>query len=91
MRIGTFGGGLLVGTLALSLSAAPASAEMFTCHDKPGQVLYSYKGTPSDYRGRNYSRRRTTDDYAAHTRYYRADSSHASYYGSRRSWDEPSR
>lgn len=90
MRIGTVGCGLLAATLALGLSAAPAAAEMFTCHDQPGQVLYSYSGTPSDYRSRNYSRRRSTNDYAAQTRRYRAGSSHATY-GSRRASDEPSR
>ena len=91
MGIGRAGCGLLAGTLALGLSAAPAAAEMFTCHDRPGQVLYSYNGSPGDYHGRNYSRRRSTDDYAAHTRYYRAGSSRASYYRPRHSWDEPSR
>ena len=94
MRIDRAGYGLLAGSLALALSAAPAAAELFTCHDRPGQVLYSYSGTPSDYHGRqnySYSRRRYTEDYAAHTRYYRAGSSHASFYRSRRSWDEPSR
>jgi len=91
MGIGTVGYGLLAGALALGLSAAPAAAEMFTCHDQPGQVLYSYNGTPSDYRSRNYSRRRSTDDYAAQTRRYRAGSSRASYYRSQRASDEPSR
>jgi len=92
MRIGTAGYGLLAASLALALSAAPAAAEMFTCHDRPGQVLYSYNGTPSDYHGRNYSSRwRQTDGYSARTRYYRAGSSHTAYYGSRRLWDEPSR
>jgi hypothetical protein len=91
MRIGRAGYGLLAAILALGLSVAPAAAEMFTCHDKPGQVLYSYSGTPSEYRGRNYSRWRQSDGYSARTRYYRAGSSHAAYYGSRRSWNEPSR
>jgi len=91
MRIGRAGYGLLAGSLALGIGAGPASAELFTCHDKPGQVLYSYSGTPGGYHGRNYSRWRSTDDYAAHSRYYRAGSSHATYERSRRSWDEPSR
>jgi hypothetical protein len=89
------GFGLLAAISALTLGAvAPASAEMFTCHDKPGQVLYSYSGTPDSYRSRrNYSRAgdssyASTTDYAAHTRYYRAGSSRATYYRSQRYWNQ---
>ena len=47
MRIYRAGFGLLAGILVLSFgSAAPASAEFFGCHDKPGQVLAVYGGTP---------------------------------------------
>ena len=78
--------GVLAGVAALSLAAmAPASAEFFSCHDKPGQLLYSYNGTPDGFRSHsNYSRARSSraygsTDYAAHTRYYRAGSSPATY------------
>lgn len=83
--------GLLVVTLALGLGAAPAAAEMFTCHDKPGQLLYSYNGTAGDYRGRNhssYSRSRYSDDQSARTRYYRAGAAHATYFRSRHYWND---
>jgi DNA topoisomerase IB len=91
MRIDT-GFALLAGVLALTLGAvAPASAEFFGCHDKPGQLLYSYSGTPRSYHSHHsYSRDSayrssgTTDDYAAHTRYYRAGSSRATNYRSQR-------
>ena len=78
---------LLAGIAALSLAAvAPASAEFFSCHDKPGQLLYSYNGTPDSYRSRhNYSptsssyRAYGSTDYAAPTHNYRAGSSGATY------------
>ena len=34
-----------IGALGI-VSAAPASAEFFGCNDRPGQLLYSYNGTP---------------------------------------------
>lgn len=87
MRIRTIGFGLL--TLALSLSAvAPASAEFFGCNDQRGKLLYSYKGTPSAYDSRSYSRRATSDFATPSRRHYQA---HATYYSSRRSWDDRSR
>ncbi len=62
---------LVLGVPALALSAAPAWAEMFTCHDRPGQLLYSYNGPPSAYRSHASTgfRSRATSDYAARTRY----------------------
>lgn len=90
MRINRAGFGLLAGMVALGLSAVPASAEFFGCRDKPGQLLYSYSGSPGGYHSRSsgssasYSSGRTTSDYSAHTRYYRAGSAHATYYDSGR-------
>ena len=80
MRIG--------GILALGLIAAatPASAEMFTCHDKPGKVLAVYSGTPSSYGGRSYSRT-YTGDYSSGQRYQ----AHATYVSSRHYWNDRSR
>ncbi len=93
MRIYT-GFGLLGSVLTLSFAmAAPAAAEMFTCHDKPGQVLYSYEGTPDSYRsrGKHYSHVSSSrayggTDYSAHTRYYRAGSTPATHSRARRYW-----
>lgn len=91
---------LLAGILALTLAAsAPASAEFFGCQDKPGQVLAVYNGTPGSYHRRNnYSRAyrsngssRYSEDYAAHTRYYRAGASPATDFGSEHSWHDRSR
>lgn len=74
----------LIGALMVVFSA-PASAEFFGCKDRPGQLLYSYTGTPDAYirrrqRGsapRSYSRRYST------SRRQR----HATYYGSARYWN----
>jgi hypothetical protein len=90
----------LAGVAALSMGAvAPASAEFFGCHDKPGQVLYSYNGSPSDFRDRSYnsggyshysgsssygSSSSYSEDSGGNTRYYRAGSSHATNYRSPR-------
>ncbi len=89
---------VLAGALALSLAvAAPASAEMFTCHDKPGQVLYSYSGSPDSYRSHSpnrgtysYGRASGSQAYgsATQTRYYRAGASRASYFDQQRSWND---
>ena len=83
--------GVLAGVAALSLvSVAPASAEFFSCRDKPGQVLYSYDGTPDSYRSHRPSssssayRSYGSNEYSAHTRYYRAGASHATYNRSQR-------
>jgi hypothetical protein len=75
---------LLAGVMVLSLSlSAPARAEFFGCHDRRGQVLYTYNGTPSQfhdrYAGSSYSQPRI--------RYSRAGSSD---YDSRY-WNERSR
>jgi DNA topoisomerase IB len=82
---------VLVGVAALSLTVvAPASAEFFSCRDKPGQLLYSYNGTPDSYRSHNPHSRASayrsygSSEYSAHTRYYRAGSSHATDYRSQR-------
>ena len=49
MRIGALGFGL--GILALTVAAAaPASAEFFNCNQRPGQLLYSYSGSPRQLR-----------------------------------------
>ena len=87
MRIGASGFGLLI--LALSLSAAaPASAEFFGCNDKPGRVLYSHSGGASTYGSRSSSRRYTNEFAAQPRRHYQTQ---ATYFSSRRSWDDRSR
>ncbi|HZQ14923.1 MAG TPA: hypothetical protein VFB31_19120 [Pseudolabrys sp.] len=79
MRLGATGFGLI---LAVSITATvPASAEFFNCNQRPGQVLYSYGGSPSQYGSRTTYSRHTTD-YSAQS-YRRRYQSHASYFGSR--------
>jgi hypothetical protein len=88
MRTGIVG--LLGGILALTCGAvSPASAEFFNCHQKPGQVLYSYNGSPSDYGSRRsgYSSRYSRSDYYPQSS-RRNYQSHATYSGSRRYWDD---
>lgn len=81
MRIGALGCGL--GILALTAAAAPASAEFFNCNQRPGQVLYSYSGSPSNYGSRTASpSRRYTSDYSAQSSHQRYQA-HATYFGSR--------
>jgi hypothetical protein len=83
---------VLAGAVALSVGAAvPASAEFFSCHDKPGQLLYSYNGTPASY-GRHTPRRYSRNGYraygsASHARYYRAGALRATYFRSQRYWN----
>jgi hypothetical protein len=80
----------LIGVLVVAFSA-PASAEFFSCNQRPGQVLYSYSGTPDQYTGRrhNYSAPRYYG--RSYGQYYRAGSSHyrrhATYYGDARYWN----
>lgn len=89
MRSRVIGFGLLAGTLALS-AITPASAEMFTCHDRPGQVLAVYNGSPTTYGSRSYSRRYTSD-YSAQS-YRRSYQRHASYFAaSRHYWNDRTR
>ena len=79
------------GLLALALTvcaAAPASAELFTCHQKPGQVLYSYGGAPGQYGNRASSQRYTSDFAASSRRSYQA---HATFGSSRHYWNDRSR
>ena len=82
MRIGALGFGLVI--LALTMgAAAPASAEFFNCNQRPGQLLYSYSGSPSNYGNRSSSSsRRYTSDYSAQSSRQRYQA-HASYFGSR--------
>jgi len=83
---------VLAAAVALSISAAaPASAEFFSCRDKPGQLLYSYNGSPASY-GSHVPRRYSSSGNRAygsvsHARYYRAGASRATYFRSRRSWN----
>ena len=80
MRIGALGFGLI---LALGLAATvPASAEFFNCNQRPGQVLYSYSGSASQYGGSRTSNRRYTSDYSAQSSRQRYQA-HATYFGSR--------
>jgi len=87
MRFGRSGFGLLV--LALSLAAtAPASAELFTCHQRPGQVLYSYNGSPGQYGSRSYtSSPRYSSSYAAQPS-RRSYQTHATYFNARHYWND---
>ena len=77
--------------LALTLllgAASPASAELFTCHQRPGQVLYSYSGAPGQYGGRTSSRNYSssyTNDFAASSRRQTQASSHH-YWNDRSRW-----
>ncbi len=78
----------LVGVLVVAASA-PASAEFFTCNQRPGQLLYSYTGTPDQYfsHRRRYSapryRSRASRTYSArpHRRHTNP------YYGDTRYWN----
>jgi hypothetical protein len=77
----------LVGGLMVA-SSVPASAEFFGCNDRPGQLLYSYTGTPDAYI-RNQHRYRTPRDHSHHyssssrSRHWRQ----ATYYGDLRYWN----
>ncbi len=89
MRSRVVGFGLLAGVLALSVITS-ASAEMFTCHDRPGQVLAVYNGSPSGYGSHSYSRR-SSSDYSAQS-YRRSDQRHATYFAaSRHYWNDHTR
>lgn len=93
MRTFATGFAIAAGVLALTLGGlAPASAEFFGCHDRPGQLLYSYNGPASAYHGRSATRysRAYTDAYAAQSRRYRVSHSRT-YSGSSRYWTERSR
>ena len=89
MRFGRPGVGLLV--LGLSLSApVPASAEFFNCNQRPGQLLYSYSGSPSQYGSRS-SNRSYTSDYSAQS-YRRSYQRRATTFASSRHyWNDRSR
>jgi hypothetical protein len=79
-----------LGARALTFGAvSPVSAEFFNCNQKPGQLLYSYNGSPSDYgsrHSRSSSPRYSRDYYPQSSR--RHYQSHATYFGSRRYEDE---
>jgi hypothetical protein len=85
MRFRPIALGLMASALTLGVSA-PASAELFTCHQRLGQVLSTYSGSPGQY-GNRSSSQRYTSDFAASPR--RQAQSHASYtsrhYGNDRS------
>jgi len=91
MRIAVTGFGPLILALALFFGlCAPASAEFFNCNQRPGQLLYSYSGSPGEYGSRSSYSRRYTSDYSAQSsrRHYQT---HASYFGSRHFWNDRSR
>ena len=78
----------LIGALTVVYSSS-ASAEFFTCNQRPGQVLYSYAGTPDAYirrQHRSYSAprysSRPTRTYAA-----RPHRRHTTYYNDTRYWN----
>ena len=78
---------LLIGAL-MAVSSLPASAEFFGCNDRPGQLLYSYRGTPAGYAQRQY--RYSTPRYSSrYSSYYSArhHRRHATYYGDTRYWN----
>ena len=91
MRLGVRRPGLVLALiLALSLAATvPASAEFFNCNQRPGQLLYSYSGSPGQYGARSSSRRYTTD-YSAQSSRQRYQA-HASFFGSHRYGNDRSR
>jgi uncharacterized membrane protein len=82
MRFVLSAASLLGFVLALT---SPASAEFFNCHQRSGQLLYSYSGSASQYSGRS-SNRSYSNDFAASTRHqYQA---HATYTGARHYWND---
>lgn len=85
---GLFGLLALIGALMV-VSAAPASAEFFTCNQRPGQLLYSYNGTPDRYIRRE--RRYSTPRYSSSSRGYSStryrQRRHGTYYSSSRYWN----
>ena len=88
MRTATGFGLLILALAATAATTTPASAEMFTCHDKPGKVLAVYNGSPGNYGSRSYSRSYTSD-YSASRRQYQT---HATYVSSSRHyWNDRSR
>ena len=82
----TKGIGLVALAAALTF-ATSASAELFTCHQRPGQVLYSYSGAPGQYGSRSSSSRSYTTSYSSRTRYQ----AQASYSSSRHYWNDRGR
>jgi hypothetical protein len=74
---------LLLGAVVMTLgTAVPAAAEFFGCSDRPGQLLYTYNGTPGQFDDRAYTRSRHANRYASHSRH---DSrARVSYYDSYR-------
>lgn len=78
-----FGLLMLVGVL-LAVSSIPAAAEYFSCNQRPGEVLYSYTGTPDQYirRQRRISARQFGHRYTAPRHRRRATS-----YGAARYWN----
>ncbi len=87
-RLCQFGLLALTGTLVAAFSV-PASAEFFSCNQRPGQVLYSYSGTPDQYIRRQHRDSAPRSD--SYSRYYRAGAQryrrHATYYSDRRYWN----
>ena len=80
--------GLLALVGAFIVFAGPASAEFFTCNQRPGQLLYSYTGTPDQYIRRQ--RRTSTPRYSSsYSRSYssRSQRRHATYSSDPRYWN----
>jgi hypothetical protein len=77
----------LAGAL-LAMSSIPAAAEFFSCNQRPGQVLYSYTGTPDQYirRQRRYSARRYQSR-ASRTYTTRSQRRRATYSNDPRYWN----
>ena len=81
--------GLLALTGALmAASVSSASAEFFSCNQRPGQVLYSYSGTPDAYisrQQRHYSAPRYRSSSSRYSSTPRRR--HATYYSDSRYWN----
>ena len=78
----------LIGGLAVATSV-PASAEFFSCNQRPGQVLYSYTGTPDRYVRRQH--RASAPRYSSSSsRYYSAQPQrrHTTRYSGTRYWND---
>lgn len=73
----------LAGALLAAFSV-PAAAEFFSCKDRPGQLLYSYTGTPDQYIRRQH---RSSAPHYRHRYTPPRHSRRAAYSGDARYWN----
>jgi hypothetical protein len=80
-NLSLFGLLALVGVL-VAASSIPAAAEFFNCNQRPGQLLYSYTGTPDRYvrRQPHYSAPRSSQRYTTQQHRRRATYSNEARY-----------